>query len=954
MHRAKQCARWAATSVAACLCSAALAAAAPTTGPATAPVRGSAARPATRPTTQPAHISLNFKDTPLDTVLDSLSQTAGFEVIKDGAVDTRVTLISKQPLTEQEAITMLNAALRGNGFTVVREGKILRVIARDKAKKGNVPVHFGNDPNDIAESDELITQVIPIQNVSATKLRDDLKPMMPPDADVAANDGSNSIIITDTSTSVRRLVQMIAKLDEHEAETSEIRIIPLKFASAATVAKMIDTFFKSSGGGPQMPMPGMPMMQPGQPQPPRGGSERHGQTVITASDDRTNTLLVMASTSTLKTIEQIVKSIDTGEPHQITETTTKFFPLQYADAEATAKLINDVYKAQSNNDSPYYFIRFNNDDQKKDKINAAFDARTNTVIVTGPVHSIPDVEKLIKQLDSNPVAAAALKVFHLKYAEAFDVQKLLEDMFKPKDNTRNSPFLYIFDSAPPQQAKGVQVNISSDDRTNTVIVSAPIEMMKAIEKVVTELDADPATEDTLFIYHLRNGQAQNLEYVLNVLFGNISNNGQNNQQNGQNQPNQNNQNRNGNNGFNNFGNNNGNNNNGFNNRRNNNNNRNNRPGGQMNQNIQQAFNDLTGKVFVVANPDTNSLMVTTARRYEKQVRQIIDDLDRPVPQVLIKVLVVEVTHDNGADLGVDFSILNQRPSGKGLVVGQTLGNSASYATNGGLAISLLEGNLQATLHLLATQNKLDVLSRPYILASDNQEASIMVGQLVPIIQDVRVTDTGQLIATPTQQSVGIMLDVTPHINPDGLVILDVAPTISELAGSNVTIGPGITSPVINQRNAQSRVGIQNDETIVIGGLMQDQKTTTVSKVPILGDIPLIGGIFARNQVDKTKTELLIFLTPHVAQIPESLRPMSQDEMHGTVLTPNAVSPGTFQEHMKGLQRGELPQTQPTQPISPVHSIDLSEGHEKHNSADDQSISQPATQPSGGKDGTAEH
>src|SRR3569833_2779165 len=120
MHRAKQCARWAATSVAACLCSAALAAAAPATAPARAP----ATRPATRATTQPARISLNFKDTPLDTVLDSLSQTAGFEVIKDGAVDTRVTLISKQPLTEQEAITMLNAALRGNGFTVIREGKI--------------------------------------------------------------------------------------------------------------------------------------------------------------------------------------------------------------------------------------------------------------------------------------------------------------------------------------------------------------------------------------------------------------------------------------------------------------------------------------------------------------------------------------------------------------------------------------------------------------------------------------------------------------------------------------------------------------------------------------------------------------------------------------------------------------------------------------------------------------
>jgi type II secretory pathway component GspD/PulD (secretin) len=92
--------------------------------------------------------------------------------------------------------------------------------------------------------------------------------------------------------------------------------------------------------------------------------------------------------------------------------------------------------------------------------------------------------------------------------------------------------------------------------------------------------------------------------------------------------------------------------------------------------------------------------------------------------------------------------------------------------------------------------------------------------------------------------------------------------------------------------------------------MEDRKNTVINKVPILGDIPLLGQLFRRTELDKTKTELLIFLTPHVAQQPEALKAMSREEMNHTRLTPNAVEPGTFQEHFNGMQRGQTPQTQP--------------------------------------------
>ena len=298
------------------------------------------------------------------------------------------------------------------------------------------------------------------------------------------------------------------------------------------------------------------------------------------------------------------------------------------------------------------------------------------------------------------------------------------------------------------------------------------------------------------------------------------------------------------------------------------------------------------------------------------MKKIIAELDRPIPQVLIKVLVVEVTHDRTNDFGADFSILNTRASGKGQTIAQGLGNGAAAGqVPAGLVVGIMETNLNATLHALAVDNKLDVLSRPYILASDNQPAAITIGQEVPFITNTQITETGQQINTITYQAVGIILNVTPHINPDGAVTLDVAPEISAISATTVPIGNGINAPVIDNRSAQSRVTIRNGNTIVIGGMMQDQKTVTINKIPLLGDIPYLGTLFSRTQTDRSKTELLIFLTPHLAQQPEALQKMSNSEVTGTVEAPTAVEYREFRRYMDGLRLGKNPTTGATQPAS---------------------------------------
>jgi general secretion pathway protein D len=126
----------------------------------------------------------------------------------------------------------------------------------------------------------------------------------------------------------------------------------------------------------------------------------------------------------------------------------------------------------------------------------------------------------------------------------------------------------------------------------------------------------------------------------------------------------------------------------------------------------------------------------------------------------------------------------------------------------------------------------------------------------------------------------------------------------------VTITSGVTAPIFDTRRAQSHVAIKDGQTVVIGGLMEDRIDSKVDKVPILGDIPFIGEAFKRNSDTKTKTELLIFLTPHVALQPGMLKDMSESELRGTKLVPQAVYPGAFDEHREGLDRG-APSTQPT-------------------------------------------
>jgi general secretion pathway protein D len=188
------------------------------------------------------------------------------------------------------------------------------------------------------------------------------------------------------------------------------------------------------------------------------------------------------------------------------------------------------------------------------------------------------------------------------------------------------------------------------------------------------------------------------------------------------------------------------------------------------------------------------------------------------------------------------------------------------------------------LKAIAQAGKAKVLSRPSVVARNNQPATITVGQSVPLITNVRFDNYGNAINSVTYQDVGIILHVTPFITTDGMVEMIIAPEQSELVQDRtqwVPISSGssgsVSAPVINNRSADTVVVTPDGQTVIIGGLMADSKAASESKIPLLGDIPLLGTLFKHKTKSNSKAELMIFLTPHIIQAPGELALVTEQE-----------------------------------------------------------------------------
>ena len=439
-------------------------------------------------------IRLNFRGAPLSLVLDTLSDAAGFIINKETDVRGTVDVWSKQPLTKDEAVEVLNSVLKKNGCAVIRNGRILTIVAQDTAKTRDLPVDVGNNPEDVEKSDEVVTQIIPVRYASVTQLVPNLELLLPTTATLSANESANTLILVATKTDIKRMLKIVDALDTSIASVSSIRVIPLKYADAKDTATLITSLFSSqggsqggSGGGGRGNLFSMITGGGGFGGGPFGGGGfggggfggRGGSTggarggtsgggggaagakVVAVGDDRSNALVVSAPADLMATIEKMVKEID-AEVTDVTE--LRVFRLVNADASEIADQLAQLFPDPTTSNSgsqnpmtPFSFFRggfggrggttstaANTSDRMKKmgRVLAVPDPRTSSVIVMASKTLMPQIADMITELDSDKGRKEVVGFFDVQNADIQDVNNNLQDLFqrnnvRPQNNNVN-------------------------------------------------------------------------------------------------------------------------------------------------------------------------------------------------------------------------------------------------------------------------------------------------------------------------------------------------------------------------------------------------------------------------------------------------------------------------------------------------------------------------------------
>jgi type II secretory pathway component GspD/PulD (secretin) len=453
------------------------------------------------------------------------------------------------------------------------------------------------------------------------------------------------------------------------------------------------------------------------------------------------------------------------------------------------------------------------------------DLRTNSVVVKAPPAILAVIRDIIEDLDMTSAGARRIERFTLRNADVRAMADLLRDIFTLRQQGSRYVLVPTFNAAGDDSGMGPttpggtvtpvpderqELSIAIDARTNTLIVSGTEEYLDRVRQVVSDLDGIEATERLQRVYAVKNTLAADIERTLQAYFSNES--ARQRQLLGPDQSG-------------------------------------------------SVLRQLEQEVTVVGDVISNKLVISTSPRYMDMVLKMIEELDAVPPQVVIHVLLAEVTIDRSSSWGADLRFRN---------IGGDNWNITSLAAGAGVAAALGVPNLtfasadfDLILRALEAQGRLQVLSRPHLQTRNNTKAFLQVGDNIAVARGVQLLPQGGTRAEVDREDIGIKLNVTPSISPDGFVRMEIEPEISTLSQRQTQISEDFFAPVINKRQISTTVTVRDGHTVVLGGLIQSTEEERRSKTPLIGDIPLLGHLFRSRQNSDVKTELLVILTPHV-------------------------------------------------------------------------------------------
>lgn len=671
----------------------------------------------------------------------------------------------------------------------------------------------------------------------------------------------NSILLIALPATMDRAKETIAKLDRPGKEATQFESFALKHARAADARTIVENLFSAQATD-------------------EAGATTLAPKAQVIADSRTNSLIVRASPRDLAEVRELVNQIDQVGSQSMNE--LRIFKLKSSVAEDLEDVLQDAFTGDPDDDSQNKLSQLLQlvtiDEAGKEQLESGVlasarvtaSASANALIVTAPAKSMSLMETLIAQLDQAPDAAIELKIFPLENGDAAALVDTLSELFSTGEGGNNDG------------NEITRLRVEVDERTNSILAAGTLEDLITVEAILRTLDSAEGRDRQNRVYRLRHKRAEDLADALNSLLqaerdvqstapGTVS-----------------------------------------------------------------PFEQLEREVLVVPEISGNSLLVSATPNYFEKMDRLISELDVRDDMVMIQVLIAEIelgdTDEFGVELGLQDSVLfdrsllenidrstnittvnnggnstvfeNQVIDTATLTPGFNFGNPAqglpnagsttslataadvagqalsSFGVNrvspeagfGGLVLSASSNSVSMLLRALQESRRLEVLSRPQIMALNNQEGSTFVGQLVPFIVRSDLNQLGLTTNTVEQIEVGLSLVVYPRISPDGLVVLDITATNNRLRPLNegvpVAVSPNgdpILQPIQDAIQARTVVSAMSGQTVVLSGLITKEDNELHRRVPILADIPLLGDLFRFDSVSTTRRELLIVMTPHVVK-----------------------------------------------------------------------------------------
>lgn len=638
-----------------------------------------------------------------------------------------------------------------------------------------------------------------------------------------------------------------------EERPNEIRVFELQHADAQQVARVINDLFPNRGGLAAMARARRTRrdgQQAGMPMVPTGPEVR------ASADDYTNSVVVNANPEYISKVEVLIRDLD----KEVTSTMqTRVFQLEYASATEMADVVSSVLlsSAPGQRTAASQSLPFEQRMRGSGGWRALYavraqvvpNERTNTLIVTATPSNLAIAAMVIEELDKQVEYETTTYVLPLANAQAIDVAFLLEQALRTGGTSSSYYSQQRYRSSSSQRRTTTYRPRTNQRRSAEVDAPARGRAQAGLDAAQPEMRLSDALDEDALPEELWDGSEAASSRQFSGFRGGARSSGATV-----------------------------------------------RVGRAGSGQIVNLL-DLAGQATVVADPNTNSLIITTTPENYDAIKEIVKQLDVVPEQVLIEALVVEATLDSTSKLGMEWTWMQQDMAGAsvGANIKMLPTDLAQEPTS--FKFSVIGPSLQTVLTALSTDKRFNVLSTPRIFTSNNRQAQINISQRVPYVVSSRETDAGTISYNYGYLDVGLVLDVTPHITQNGMVNIEVTQEANELQGFT-----NFQAPLISQRSANTTISVRDGETVVLGGMIREQTDRTVNKTPILGDLPVLGGLFRSRGTAKGKTELMIFLTPRVVRDVDQAAALSRDQQRqvnivlpsSTALPSDAVTPNAAQ------------------------------------------------------------